>query len=218
MIRNVIIYVLLLALPTGLSGQRTWNAGLKAGASLATQTVLFELPDQGDYKMETGGIAGPTASLFVETGKGGRWGTQLDISYIPKGSSTTTESITVHHLEDNRITENKGEKSTSRFHYLSMAPQVRFRILKGGVTPYLMVGPRVDFLLNYSTDSSYPLEDQNKVIAGLNLGAGVDANLTGLALFAECIFQGDAFPVTGADPMLINNHAFLLTLGLRYPL
>jgi len=213
------IIALLIVLPfsAGLLAQTTWNMGLKAGLSLSGQSVIFRLTDE-DYQIETGNIAGPTGSLFVEYTRDKRWGIQLDAAYIPKGSSTHTESITVHHLEGNRITENTGEQTISRHNYLSLAPQFRYRILKSGFTPYVMAGARVDFLLAYNTDSSYPLDDQNKVIPGLNLGAGLEAYSGSLGLFLEVLFQGDIIPVTGTEPMLINNHTGLFTIGLRYSL
>lgn len=83
------------------------------------------------------------------------------------------------------------------------------------MSPYLMLGPRFDYLLNYKTDSDYPLEEQNRFLPGINAGAGVEYNLGKLGIFGEIQYQADMHPVTGQDPLLINNFAFLFNLGLR---
>jgi hypothetical protein len=74
----------------------------------------------------------------------------------------------------------------------------------------------VDFLLKYKTDSDYPLEEQNKVILGLTGGLWAEFNLDKFGIFIEFQYQSDAMPVTGKDPLLINNNIFLFTLGIRY--
>jgi hypothetical protein len=92
----------------------------------------------------------------------------------------------------------------------------RYRVELDRLTPYAMLGLRIDFLLKYSTDSGYPLEEQNKVIPGLTGGIGVEYDMNGLGLFLEFQYQSDAMPVTGKDPLLINNNIGLVTLGIRY--
>lgn len=196
-----------------LHGQFPSSFGAKAGVSVADQTYKFE---PIDYTLETEAVFGPTFSLFAEAFRGNHFSMQLDLSYFLKGSKTSTESITVDHLNDDRIIVNEGEMSKSTFSYLSIAPMARYRLGQGSFQPYFLLGPRVDFLLKYESDSEYPLEDQNSVIPGLTLGTGLEYGLNKLGLFAEFQFQGDIIPVTGQDPLLVNNHFLSLTLGIRW--
>ena len=196
-----------------LYGQFPSSYGVKAGISVTGQTYQIS---SIDYIVETEAIFGPTASLFVEAFRGKHFSFQTDLSYFLKGSKTSVQSVTVDHLNNNQIIANEGEMSTSRFSYLSMAPMARYRLGKGSTQPYFLLGPRVDFLLKYETDSEYPLEDQNSVIPGLTIGAGLKYGLNNMGFFAELQFQGDIIPVTGQDPLLINNHLLSLTLGIRW--
>ena len=180
---------------------------------MADQTYKFE---PIDYKLETEPVLGPAFSLFMEAFRGDHFSMQLDLSYFLKGSKTSTESITVDHVNNDRIIINEGELSTSKFSYLSFAPMARYRLGKGSFQPYFLLGPRVDILLKYESDSEYPLEDQNSVIPGLTFGAGLEYGLNKLGLFAELQYQGDFWPVTGQDPLLINNHMLSLTFGIRW--
>jgi len=196
-----------------LYGQFLSGFGAKAGVSLADQSYQITAID---YKLETDAVLGPTFSLFMEAFKANHFSVQVDLSYFLKGSRTSTESVTVDHLNNDRILVNQGELSTSKFSYLSIAPMARYTLGKGALQAYFLLGPRVDILLKYETDSEYPLDDQNSVIPGLTLGTGLEYGLSKLGLFAELQYQGDIIPVTGRDPLLVNNHLFSLCLGVRW--
>lgn len=211
--RLLCIAVIMWAGVSLVHGQFLSAIGLKAGISVADQTYKFE---PIDYKLETDVVLGPALSLFVEALRGDHFSLQADLSYFLKGSSTTTRSVTVDHLSNDRIIVNEGKESTSKFSYLSIAPMARYRLGRGSLHPYFLLGPRVDILIKYQSDSEYPLEYQNKVIPGLTLGTGLEYGLNELGLFAELQYQGDILPVTGREPLLVNNHFLSLTLGIRW--
>jgi len=208
----VIIIVLLSATLT-VEGQFINSVGLKAGISIANQSHQIT---PIDYTLETDPVIGPAAGIFLEMFRGKHFSFQTDLAFVTKGSKTTTQSITVNHLDNDNIVVNEGDLKVSTFYYLSVSPMARYRIDMESITPYAMLGPRVDFLLKYKTDSDYPLEEQNKVIPGLTGGLGVEFTLNELGIFIELQYQSDLMPVTGKDPLLINNNIFLFTLGIRY--
>ena len=196
-----------------LFGQFPSSLGIKAGISFADQSYQLE---PIDYKLETEPVAGPALSFFLEAFRGDHFSMQADLSYFLKGSKTSTRSVTVDHVHDDRLIVNEGDWSKSTFTYFSIAPMARYRLGKGSLQPYFLLGPRVDILLKYQTDSEYPLDEQNSVIPGLTLGTGLEYALGQLGIFAELQYQGDLIPVTGKDPLLVNNHFLSLTLGIRW--
>jgi len=206
------ICLILMLFTHALNGQFPASYGVKAGLSLANQSWRFT---DIDYTLETEQVLAMTAALFMEAFKGERFSFQIDMAYEVKGSSTETESITVNHLNNNQITKNEGELSTSLHTYLSFSPMARYRFDLENVVPYFLLGPRIDVLLSYSTDSEYPLDSQNGFILGLTIGAGIEYRLKQLNLFAEIQFQPDLSPLTNQEPLLINNNMLALTLGLR---
>ncbi len=206
------IAFILSAGPLALFGQIPASFGLKGGLSVANQSYKIT---PIDYELGTKALTGPALALFVEAFKGNHFSFQFDLGYVVKGSKTTTQSVTVNHLDNDRIVVNEGESASSRFSYLSLAPMVRYRWDLGKLTPYLLLGPRVDFLLSYKTDSDYSLEEQNEIIPGLTCGLGAEFNLNTMGLFLELQYQTDAMPVSGKDPLLINNNVLLFTLGIR---
>jgi len=208
-----IILVVLLTTTLGVEGQFINSVGIKAGISLANQDLQIT---SIDYTLKTDPVIGPVASIFLEAFRGKRFSFQTDIAFVTKGSKTTTQSVTVNHLDNDNIVVNEGDLKVSKFYYICISPMARYRIDLESIIPYAMLGPRTDFLLKYKTDSDYPLEGQNKVILGLTGGLGAEFNLDKLGIFLEFQYQSDAMPVTGKDPLLINNNIFLFTLGIRY--
>jgi len=204
---------LLLACTCGLYGQWPSSFGLKGGVALANQSYRITAIDQ---ELDTKAVTGPTLSVFAEAFRSTHFSVQLDVGYAAKGSSSTTQSVTVNHLDNDRITINEGEPARSDFAYLSVVPLARYRWDLGPLSPYLLLGPRVDFLLNYGTESEYPLEEQNQAILGLSLGAGLEYRLRNLGLFAELQYLPDLSPVTHVEPLLINNNMLSLCLGIRW--
>ena len=207
------ITLILIAGISVLYAQANYSLGIKAGVSLANQTYTYT---PIDYTMETEPVVGPAISLFVEAFRGSHFSFQVDLSYAVKGSSTKVESITVNHLDNDQITVTEGEESTSTFKYLSIAPMARYRMGQGSLLPYFLLGPRLDMLLDYSTDSEYPLDNQNGTILGLILGVGLEYKLEKLGLFTELQYQPDLSPLTSEEPLHINNNIISFTLGLRW--
>lgn len=209
-------FAIALALSAGslvLCGQTPASFGLKGGIALANQSHKIT---SIDYKLNTDPVMGPALALFVETFKGKRFSFQVDVGYLVKGSSTTTQSVTVNHLDNDRIIVNEGEAVSSKFAYLSVAPLARYRWDLENLSPYLLFGPRLDFLLNYKPESEYELDTQNLTLLGLSCGAGLEFKLQKLGVFAELQFQPDLSPVTNVEPLLINNNILSLTLGIRW--
>jgi len=194
-------------------GQEKLSWGAKAGISLSNQSYKFT---PIDYSMETDIILGPALSLFLETFRGEHVSFQADLSFVYRGSSTTTQSVTVNHLDQDRIIVNEGDLTTSRFRCLSLAPMLRARNDFDRLSPYALVGPKVDMILDYDTDSEYPLEEMNSLVLGLVVGVGAEFSVGGKGLFAEVQFQPDLSPVTNREPLLVNNNSLVFTLGIRW--
>ena len=195
-----------------LYGQGSPAFGAKAGISMANQSYKFS---PIDYTIESEAIVGPSFAIFVETFRGDRFSFQVDVSYALKGSSSATQWVRVNHLDNNRITVNEGEMTTSTFKYLSLSPMVRYRMGQGSAILYFLLGPRLDMLLDYRSESEYPLIRQKRTILGLTVGVGLEYKLRRIGLFAELQSLPDLSPVTNEEPLLINNNMISLTLGIR---
>jgi hypothetical protein len=189
------------------------SLGLRGGVALSNQSYRISAID---YTMDTDPILSPSLVFFAEAFQGDHFTLQTDFAFACRGSATSTRSITVDHLNSDRVIVNEGEKVTSRHRYLAISPMLRARTNNGGLEAYALVGPRLDFLLYYSTDSEYPLENQNNVILGLTMGVGMEIPLKQNMFLVEIQFQPDLSPLTNEDPLLVNNNSLVLTVGYRW--
>jgi len=208
------IFIILLCL-TGsflLYGQRSVTLGIKAGISLANQHYRIT---PIEYRIETEPITGPAITLFVEAFRGDHFSFQADLAYSVKGSRSSTQSVTVNHLDNDRIIVTEGEMTKSVFRYLSVAPMARYRFGKDQLVPYFILGPRLDMQLTYTSDSDYPLTGQNGAILGLTCGVGLELTLQRVAVFTEILYLPDLTPVTGEEPLMVTNQMISLTVGVR---
>ena len=133
---GVIIIILSLLASIDVEGQVIGSVGGKAGVSLANQRHQIT---PIDYTMETDYIVGPGIAFFLEAFRGRHFSFQSDLAFVTKGSKTSTHSVTVNHLENDRIIANKGEPRVSRFHYLSFSPMARYRMSRSKPCP--RIGP-----------------------------------------------------------------------------
>ena len=209
----IILGTIALTCSLTVTGQIMGSYGVKAGVSLANQSYQFT---PIEYTVETQPVIGPSLAFFVEAFRGEHLSIQVDLAYAPRGSKTTTSSVTVNHLDNDRIIVNEGDLQVSKFNYLSLSPMARLRAQKGAITPYVLLGPRIDLLLNYNTGSDHPLEEQNSLVVGLSGGVGLEYSLTMAGVFAELQYQPDLSPVTNMEPLLINNNSLVFTVGIRF--
>lgn len=212
--RKLIIHILSLLIfgTPCIHGQLIDSYGLKGGVSFTNQSIRFT---PIDYRMESDPIAGPSIILFIEGFKRQYQSIRLDLGYINKGFSSVVQSITVNHQVNDRLEVNEGDRYQSDFHYLSFSPLGRFFIEKDLISIYGILGPRLDILLKYITDSDYPLEDQNRLILGIDFGAGLEFELNKISLLTEIRYQPDITKVENREPMLIKNNGIIFLLGIK---
>jgi hypothetical protein len=211
--RWIAVVIVVILGSQGAGAQFITSLGLKGGLALSNQSyVIYSL----NYQIETKPILSPSMAFFIESFQGEHFSLQTDFAFACRGSSTTTESITVDHQNSDQVIVNEGDEATSRHRYLAISPMLRARTNNGGVEGYALFGPRLDILLYYTSQSEYPLEEQNHVIFGLTMGVGVEFPLKKNMLFTEIQFQPDLSKVTNTDPLLINNNSLVLMLGLAF--
>lgn len=210
--RSLLFVLLLMPGILPVRAQFIDSYGLKTGLCIANQSFRFT---PIDHELPTDVLIGPGALVFIETFKGKHLSFQLDLGVMFKGSKTHAASLTVDHMNNDRIVVNQGPPVTSAHQYFTFSPLARFEREYALVNIYASLGPRLDFLLNYSNDSPYPLEEQRNRILGLSGAFGLGYSLGKIGVFSEIQYQPDLSPVTNTEPLLVNNNALFFSLGIR---
>jgi hypothetical protein len=183
--------------------------GIKLGVSYSD--LYF-----GAYKPGlTRRIPGLGAAVFAE------WFNTSPFSVITQLELTQRGSILdIYSTEDLLSREIGLVGDYSRLHYLSAPILAKWTFGKKALSPYVLLGPRVDYLLWYATDSGFldgTYKEFNKVVVGGSAAIGCDSgSLLPIVLVAEVRYDFDFSNSSKYPESTIRKDSFDLWLGWAF--
>jgi hypothetical protein len=111
-----------------------------------------------------------------------------ELNYVQKGMTKELPVTTITHPDGT------GEYVTwdSRIDYLNLSALGKLRSGFGLFTPYIFIGPKIDFELGVdnSLGTTNEVEENfNSIMYGLKVGGGTEIKLTSFSLLAEIIYD-----------------------------
>lgn len=206
------LYLLFLPATLSVSAQAQWvrDYGLKVGvtSSDVRSPDVFDNDPFNESRHRRTGIA---AFAFVEWLDASLFSVVTEAGYAQRG----------FYLEqEHRDAQNNPlgiRKTFYRFDYLSTAALAKLRYDRGGVVPYLVVGPRLDVLLGGEPGGEGSFVDVFAPTAfgsTVGVGAEVDQPLP-VRLFFELRYSFDVTNSLPDAPRDIYNNALDVLLGIR---
>ena len=185
--------------------------GLKAGLSVSDQSYDYTVPGLNVDRLNQTGIA---AGIFINLNFSPLTSVRFGVDYIQKGSAievdlTTPQSPTV--IGTLRFED--------RLDYLSFNLLATPSLIKTPpISPYLIVGPRVDFLISSDTYIETLTSDKLKSgIFGASVGAGFKFSIASTSsLFVEAVYQPDFSDTFKINTLTIKNKSFLISAGVLF--
>lgn len=136
-----------------------------------------------------------------------------EVNYIQKGMKEELPVTTVTQPDGT------GEFFTwnTRVDYTNISAFGKLRFNFGIFTPYVMIGPKIDFEIN-KKDSfgqvNVVAENFNKNRFGFKVGIGTEINLLAFNLLAEFIYDMEYSELYKNDNLKVNSNSFDLRLGI----
>jgi hypothetical protein len=128
-----------------------------------------------------------------------RWVTE--IQYNQKGSKDNQPEATY----------------ANQLQYLSWNNYLKFRYEMYRIIPYIMVGPRLEYMLAQGTSSPPITGSFLPLHVSLAVGGGLELiSYSNFKIFLEGFYNPDIMPAYVTAPLHINNKAFELRVGLKY--
>jgi hypothetical protein len=196
-------------------GQTVKSIGIKGGLSIANQPWQYKtinFTPQGYYK--TGIYSVLTLELFQHK----YLSLLTDLGFIQKGNQIEIEVTTTENPDGGTLTKLK-----STINYFTFSPLLKFRYDIKRWTPYVFVGPRIDYQLSYQSEFSSAIGNEfNKSILGITYGAGVEFRQNKIGMLMEFQHQPDITsvmdkPISSTNTGLkITNNAFVISAGIKY--
>jgi hypothetical protein len=174
------------------------SIGVTIGATAANEKFKFHEPLSISRK---GYVFGMNASVFLEclSHDNVRWITE--IQYNEKGS----------------IDKQPEGSYANKLQYLCWNNYLKFRYEMYSIIPYVLVGPRLEYMLGQGTTSPavtgsfLPLHVSAAVGGGLEL-----VSFTNFKFFVEGFYNPDIMPAYVNPAVHINNKDFELRVGVKY--
>jgi hypothetical protein len=215
------VFFAAMLLPFAVQAQLFKGYGLKVGAN--SSNVSFSLV-QSTFKIDTQRRTGMNAAFFVE------WGSLPVISLI-----TQVEYAQRGFAEEQVITGPNGPeplglmRASTRLDYISLPILLKLQFPKLAISPYLLAGPRADFLVNREAGKFEFVNDDSQVSVkselnefiddrawGGTVGLGFDAQkLLPLPLLVEARYNFDFTDNSKAPLLQGKNNSFDIWLGIK---
>lgn len=146
-----------------INSQILSNYGIKFGISYSDieQDYLFnQLTDDTEFRFGFSGF------LFAKSSFSKSIHIITELGYIQKGFQEVVQSINM----DGEFTYKE------RFDYLTIKLQPCYEFILSSVTPYIFIGPKIDFKLNKGSEDEIITREFHNTQFGLSYGLGIKLN------------------------------------------
>lgn len=214
--RSVSLFLMIFATTAVAHAQFVKSIGLNGGAVWAKQEWNYKNVNEVDDPQYHARIH---AGLELEMFRHPWLGMLAGAGIAQKGNLIEVEITNAGQPEGTG--EYKTYRSTFNYAYLELLLRVHREF--GPVTPFVFVGPRLDYMLSYDSDLSLKVieDEMNDAIFGLSYGLGIEYRFGRVGLAAIFTHQYDFSYVYDKEPETfglenIRNKAFFLDLGIKY--
>ncbi len=208
---------MLITITTSVIAQNFKSIAIKSGLTLSNQTWNYKTLGNSfkkDYRQGFGIFISPE---FIDNKY---FSFLIDAGYIQKGAS---EQFDIKSPAGTTGTNN-AVILESNFNYLAISPMLKVRYERMSFIPYIIAGPRADFLLSYTSDRDFSsLESEmNSISLGLSYGGGFEFRKKHIGIMAEAQHHIDATNLINqpqsdnTSELTVRNQSILIQTGIRY--
>ena len=188
--------------------------GIKVGTTISNQDWQYSFSSGlSDLSFEPDNRVGLNIGVFLELLNVPLISIVTEVNYDQKGMK---QEILVVTEPPPNVT---GEYITwgTRVDYISIAALGKVRFSIGIFTPYILLGPKIDFEINIvnSFGAVNEVEENfNKNIFGFKVGVGTEINLLSINLLAEILYDADFNELYENQNLKVDSNSLELRIGL----
>jgi len=203
------LFLFLTLIPFIIKAQVLKSMAVKMGLSTANQKLEFI---GSRYTETTEVINGGFCAAELEFLRGKTFRFSSEFSYCQKGYQVLVPITSASQPDGTGAYK----RIKNKFDYMSFSPQLTIRNQGDPLSPYIGIGPRVDYLFTFRTDGvKQSTSNINSTVFGLNVFTGVEYQLNDVGLFFEAKYMHDFTHASDQFFFMSKNRALILTLGVR---
>jgi hypothetical protein len=214
---NKTFFVILAAVVTLVSqsnAQLLKNYGLRIAYMSASQSFNYPNPPWPGFGPDLSRRIGIGGGVFAEWLNVPFVSIVTELDYVQRGMGQLV------YITENDPTPVRSEIRKNRLDYLSVPLFVKGSVSAGILSLYVLIGPRIDFLLAYRDEfiigkSIY--EDFKKSIWGGTAGVGLEIeDMLPVSVLLEFRYDVDFVDSYDTDLLKVSNNAFAVWLGVAF--
>lgn len=193
-----------------LSAQFVRSYGIKAGMTISNQTWDYSVSGL-NFKPED--RTGLNIGVYMELLDIPLISIVTELNYIQKGMS-----IDIPRTTSNNPNSNDFVKWDTRIDYLNIAALAKLRFNYGILTPYLVIGPKVDYEIgkSFSDVNAQEVEDSfKKERLGAKVGLGTEINFLPIEFLVEILYDADFNELYDNSNLKVSSDSFDLRIGIK---
>jgi hypothetical protein len=203
-----LLLIIFLLLPLTASSQDAKSYGFKLGFSIANQDWNYSNRPDFERKSRSGLDIGG----FIEFFNVPYFSLMVELHYVQKGFKTKVVSIVA---SDAPIEDSIGLEISPRVDYASFPLMAKVRYETDFLTPYAMLGPRFEYMLDHNNEGSF-FQKFNTFGFGITAALGVDVMaLEPVNGFFEVRYSPDLVKVFSSSTLTVRNRSVEVLAGVR---
>jgi len=187
--------------------------GLKAGFILAEQRWHYS-PQSGIDASGIGPVWGFDTGGFVEFFNFPNFSLLTELRYLQRGRTVTVNGVKVADTPQGYIDLGQQEIQ-QRFEYISIPVLVKIRFGNERVTPYVALGPRLEYLISYPSSSVYDQFNKFELAASVAAGTAINFGIKP-RLLCEFHYSQSINNSFKNEFVTVNNRSLSFLIGLEF--
>jgi hypothetical protein len=205
--------ILLLFLSSFCYAQFPTSIGFNTGVLISNQKQELT---KIDYEINTNILVSNYADLYIQQKLNTEMDYQLSLGYYQKGSKSDFYGVAVNHMNNNQLDVFSGDEYEYKFKYITFCSSLIYNFDFNNFKLSAIGGPRIDYLVNYSSTNEIEIEKQKKIIAGINIGFALAYQISDFKIGLDVKEIFDLTKAVDYNNVTIKNNSIAVGLSLSY--
>jgi len=214
MIKYLRMLIVILTMTVIVQAQIYKHVGFKTGISFSNQDWKYSNPE---LKIKPKNYSGLYFGILAEIINKKYYGLLIEGAYIQKGAKEIIQGTTITPNDQGYI-DTETISYSNRFDYITLQSYLKIQYPLTYITPYIIAGPRIDYMLNKNIEVFKLVSNEfEEINYGISYGIGLTyTKLKYIIPFVEIINSPDINKTYETDLLTVSNYSYEIKVGFSF--
>jgi len=206
--------IVILTMTVIVQAQIYKHVGFKTGISFSNQDWKYSNPE---LKIKPKNYSGLYFGILAEIINKKYYGLLIEGAYIQKGAKEIIQGTTITPNDQGYI-DTETISYSNRFDYITLQSYLKIQYPLTYITPYIIAGPRIDYMLNKNIEVFKLVSNEfEEINYGISYGIGLTyTKLKYIIPFVEIINSPDINKTYETDLLTVSNYSYEIKVGFSF--